>query len=111
MADMTRRNNWAWDKNGHFRPNNNQHIKIPRKKEVNPDTENRKKVLDEMIKRVKEGEDLEGIAKEISERDYIKTQFKYLIDSGIIKNDMDFANLFKGWFESYKKNLTNNFVR
>lgn len=78
-------------------------ISIRRSKEEQPadsDTENRKRILNEITVRVANGENIDEVASEIASNDEVKQQFDYYIKHGI----KDLARIFKSWYETREKN-------
>ncbi len=89
--------------NGRRRAGMFSDIRIKNVNEKHPadsDTENRKRILDEITERVSNGEDIDKVVGEIASKDEIKQQFDYYIKHGI----KDLSGIFKSWYERREHN-------
>ncbi len=71
------------------------------KNEVSDDTKTRNNILQEIIKRVKEGEDLDTVATEIANREEVQEQFSYYKKNGV---KTPLSEIFKNWYNAKQRN-------
>ena len=70
-------------------------------REFSSDTQNRKRIIEEIKKRCENGEELNIVVCEIAEREDVKQQFNYYIKNGVT----DLGTIFANWYKGQQKSL------